>query len=66
MARRTGGVGEGFEFALFLAFGLHGLLDAEEFFVGARYFGGAAEDFDFEEAGFDGFGEVGDLFELLI
>ena len=64
MAGGTGGVGEGFEFALFIAFGLHGLFDAEEFFVGARDFGGFAEDFDLKEAGFDGFGEVGDLFEL--
>jgi hypothetical protein len=42
MARGTGGVGEGFEFALFIAFGLHGLFDAEEFFVGAGDFGGFA------------------------
>ncbi len=62
MARGTAGVGQGFQFAFFFAFGLHGLFDAEEFFVGARDFGGFAEDFDFEETGFDRLREVGDLF----
>lgn len=64
MARGPRGVRKGLELALFVALGLHGLFDAEEFFVRARHFGGFAKDFDFEESGFDGFREVGDLFQL--
>ena len=58
------GIRQGLQLTLLLAFGLHGLFDAKELLVGSRNFRGFAKDGDLEEAGFDGFREVGDLFEL--
>ena len=59
------GVGQGFQLALFFLFAGFGGADFVEFRVGCVDGGGFAEDADFEEAGVDGAGEVGDLFELL-
>lgn len=64
MAGGAGGVGEGLQFTLFFLFGLFGGAHFEELGDGARDAAFFAEDRDFEEAGVDGAGEVGDLFQL--
>lgn len=64
VARRTRGVGEGFQVAFALVLGLFRLAQAEMLVEGtgdATFF---AEDAHFDQACVDGFGEVGDLFQL--
>lgn len=60
------GVGQGFELALFFFFAGLGGADLVELGVCGVDGAGFAQDADFEEAGVDGAGEVGDLFELKV
>lgn len=64
MSAGARGVGQGFELALFLFFAGFGGADFVEFGVCGVHGAGFGQDADFEEAGVDGAGEVGDLFEL--
>ena len=62
VAARPRCIRERLEFGLVLGLGEQRRADTDVFFQGARDEGGCAEDFDFEEAGLDGFREIGNLF----
>lgn len=64
MAGRTGCVGEGFQFALFLLFGGFGDVDFVKLGHSCGDGAGLAEDGDFKQTGVDGAREVGDLLQL--
>jgi hypothetical protein len=64
MSRRTGGIGQGFELALAILFGLLGLSDLEEFGHGLVDIALLAEDANLHDAIIDSVAEVGDLLEL--
>lgn len=64
VARGPRGVGEGLEFALARLLLVLGGADLVELVEGEGDGAGFAQDGDLEEAGVDGFGEVGDLFQL--